>query len=196
MPPKRIGGRIVTGTMVSPGVKPPYQCSGIVSHQTSPFNVFENVQSQINPLPGRQYECPFLPDENGGTQNKEMIAISKEIWGFALSKEIMLTAEYPLGRLNVSADWTSRNSQDSSEWILSPRVFQEICVKWGFPELDLFASRGCHQIPSYLSWKADPHSLATDAFQQSWKHRGLLYDFPPFSMIGKVLLKVTTEEVD
>ena len=31
--------------VVSPGVKPPCQCSGIVSHQTSPFNVFENVQS-------------------------------------------------------------------------------------------------------------------------------------------------------
>ena len=27
---------------------------------------FSNVQSHINPLPGRQYECPFVPDENGG----------------------------------------------------------------------------------------------------------------------------------
>ena len=31
---------------------------------------------------------------------------------------------------------------------------------------------------SYLSWKADQHSLATDAFQQPWKHRGLLYILP------------------
>ena len=179
--------------MVPPGVKPPYQCSGIVSHQTRPFNVFENVQSQISPFPSRQYVRSFITNENGGerrgTQNKEMIVISKEIWKFALFKEIMLTAEYLPSRY-------SRNFQDSSEWLLSPRVFQEICVKWGFPELDLFASRACHRIPSCLSWKADPHNLATDAFQQSWKHWGLLYAFPPFSMIEKVLLKVKTEEGD
>ena len=103
-----------------------------------------------------------------------MIAISKEIWKFALSKEIILSAEYLLGRLNVRTDW----------------------VKWEFPGLDLSSSRACHQIPSYLSWKADPHSLATDGFQPSWKHRGLLYAFSPFSMTGRVLLKVKTKEVD
>ena len=64
-----------------------------------------------------------------GTQNKEMIFISKEIWEFTMSKEIMLTAEYLPGRLNVRVDWASRNFQDSSEWLLSPRVLQEICVK-------------------------------------------------------------------
>ena len=70
MPPKRVGGvlseSVNKGSVVSPGVKPPYQCSEIVSHQTSPFNVFENVQSQNNPFPGRQYEWPFVPDEDGG----------------------------------------------------------------------------------------------------------------------------------
>ena len=162
MPPKRVGG-VLPGSVnrwsvVSPEVKTPYQCSGCVSHQTSFFNFLENVRSQINPFPSRKYECLFVPDENGrGTQNKEMIAISKEIWEFALSKGIMITAEYLPGRLGF------QNFQDSREWLLSPRVFQEICVKWEFPELDLFASGACHQIPFYLSWIADPHSLATDA---------------------------------
>ena len=53
------------GSVISPEVKPPYQCSGIVSHQNSLFNVFENVQSQINSFPSRQCECPFVTDENG-----------------------------------------------------------------------------------------------------------------------------------
>ena len=44
--------------------------------------------------------------------------------------EIMLTAEYLPGRLKVSKDWAFRNFQDSSEWLLSPGVFQEICVRW------------------------------------------------------------------
>ena len=104
MPPKRVGG-VLPGSVnrwsvVSPEVKTPYQCSGCVSHQTSFFNFLENVRSQINPFPSRKYECLLVPDENGrGTQNKEMIAISKEIWEFALSKGIMITAEYPPGRL-------------------------------------------------------------------------------------------------
>ena len=54
------------GSVISPGVKPPYQCSRNVSHQTSPFNIFKNVQSQISPFPSRQYERPFIPDETGG----------------------------------------------------------------------------------------------------------------------------------
>ena len=121
------------GSVDSPGVKPPYQCSGIVSHQINPFNVFENVQSQISPFPIGQYmsALSYLM-KMGSTQNKEMIAITKEIWGFALSKEIMLTAEYLPGRLNVMAHWASRIFKDSSEWLLSPRVLQEIVVKWGY----------------------------------------------------------------
>ena len=95
----------------------------------------------------------YLMKMGGVTQNKEMIAISKEIWEYALSKGIMITAEYLLGRLNVRSDWASRNFQDSSEWLLSPRVFQEICIEWEFPELDLFASRACHQIRSYCRGK-------------------------------------------
>ena len=112
-------------------------------------------------------------------QNKDMIAISKEIWEFVLSKKVMCTAEYRLVRLNFRADWTSRKFHIWSKWLLSPKVFQEICLKWRFPKLDLFASRACHQIPSYLSWKADSRCLATDALQQSWKYLGLL-SFSPF----------------
>ena len=64
-----------------------------------------------------------------GTQNKKMIAIYEEIWAFALSKGIMITAEYLPDRLNVRADLAFRNFQNSSKWLLSPRVFEETCVK-------------------------------------------------------------------
>ena len=42
-------GRIVRKCQqgVSGLSKPPYQCSGIVSHQTSPFNIFENIQWRV-----------------------------------------------------------------------------------------------------------------------------------------------------
>ena len=68
MSPKRVGGALSKsvnrGSVDSSGVKPPCQCSGIVSHQTSPFNFFENVQPQISPFSSRQYEYPFIPDKN------------------------------------------------------------------------------------------------------------------------------------
>ena len=39
------------------------------------------------------------------------------------------------------------------------------------------------------------HSQATVAFQQNWKNLGFLYAFPPFSLIGRVLLRVREERL-
>ena len=52
-----------------------------------------------------------------------------------------------------------------------------------------FASRACHQLHTYMAWRPDPHSLATDAVQQRWKNLGFLYAFR-FSLTGRVLLRV------
>ena len=37
----------------------------------------------------------------------------------------------------------------------------------GFPEVDLFASRLSHQVPTCVAWKPDPHSHATDTFNRT-----------------------------
>ena len=80
----------------------------------------------------------------GGTQNKHLIEISKEIWGYLIERKIHLTAEYILSLSNQTADWASQNFQDSSEWKLCPTVFEQICSHLAKPLLDLFASRLCH----------------------------------------------------
>ena len=72
--------------------------------------------------------------------------------------------------------------------------FSESLPNKGFPDMDLFASRPSHQTPTYAAWKPDPHSHATDAFQQNWAHK-FLYAFPPFCMIPKVLNKTLKEKV-
>ena len=70
MPPRRVRGvlskSINSGSVVSPGVKAPYQCTGVVNHQNISFNFFEIVQFQINQFPSRQYGCPFIANENEG----------------------------------------------------------------------------------------------------------------------------------
>ena len=47
----------------------------------------------------------------GGTQNKHLI----EIWGHLIETKIHLTAEHILCLSNQTADWDSRNFQDSTE---------------------------------------------------------------------------------
>ena len=107
---------------------------------------------------------------------------------------ITITAEYLPSELNLTVDWESRNILDSSEWMLSHQNIQKVCQIRGFPEIDFIASRLSHQIPTYVAWKPDPQSHATDVFQQNWSHK-LLYAFPPFCMIPKVLTKTLKEKV-
>ena len=45
----------------------------------------------------------------GGTASREMTALAKEIWELALLQKIIITAEYLPGKLNVRADWASKN---------------------------------------------------------------------------------------
>ena len=87
----------------------------------------------------------------GGTHNKVLSDISKEIWDYLLAKGITITAEYLPGALNKEADFQSRAVRDSREWKLDPKVFQTICRKWELPDIDLFVSRISHQVPTYTA---------------------------------------------
>ena len=130
----------------------------------------------------------------GGTRSKELTSIAKEIWDFLLKKQIRIIAEYLPGVLNTQADIASRHFHDSSEWLLSPQVFQQICQVWGRSDMDLFASRLFHQVPAYMAWRPDPYSQATNALQQKWAHPSP-YAFPPFSLVGRVIAKTRAEKV-
>ena len=84
-------------------------------------------------------------------QNLKVIELAKEICEYLLRWGITITAEYLPNELNVAADWESRNSLDSSEWMLSHKIFQKVCQIRGSPDLDLLASVLSHQIPTYVS---------------------------------------------
>ena len=51
----------------------------------------------------------------GGTQNLRMVELAEEIWKYLLKWGITITAEYLPSKLNLTADWESRNILDSSE---------------------------------------------------------------------------------
>ena len=76
----------------------------------------------------------------------------------------------------------------SSEWILNKPIFQKLVQDLGPVDVDLFASRLCHQIAKYISWQPDPHAWMVDAFQINWTHLKF-YVFSPFALVGRVLAK-------
>ena len=62
------------------------------------------------------------------------------------------------------------------------------------PDIDLFASRLNFQTKVYVSWSPDPGAWAVDAFLFCWKDFKP-YIFLPFSLLGRVLLKLQKAEV-
>lgn len=71
-------------------------------------------------------------------------------------------------------------------------AFNQICTRFGHPDIDLFASRVNHRCQTFVAWHRDPDAFAIDAFTPSWKDLDF-YTFPPFSMILRVLRKIITD---
>ncbi|XP_044124960.1 uncharacterized protein LOC122919834 [Bufo gargarizans] len=104
-------------------------------------------------------------------------------------RNISVVAEYLPGLHNTLADWSSRYISDSSDWKLDETVFSAISSLWGPFAVDLFASRLNTQLPRFFSWRPDPLAEAVDALLQHWGG-ALMYAFPPFALIPRVLLQV------
>ena len=86
----------------------------------------------------------------------------------------------------------SRATQDRSDWMLNPVIFQRIDTRFGPRTMDMFASRTTTQCQAYYSWWPDPYALATYAFLQDWPGFGGLQ---PWSLIARVLAQVQIQEV-
>ena len=129
----------------------------------------------------------------GGTKSKECNQIAKEIWQWAESRNIWISAAHIPGTDNVTADTGSRQFNDATEWMVSDHAFSIITKKFGVPDVDLFASRLNHKLPIYVSWKPDPKSVAVNAFSLSWE-KTYSYCFPPFSIIWRVLRKIREDK--
>ena len=134
-------------------------------------------------------------NRQGGSHNMSLNDISVDIWSLCSQYDIHISAAHIPGKHNVLADLASREFHDAAEWMLSPKVFQNIIRKWGEPDIDLFASRLNHQVPTYASWKPDPESSVIDAMQITWGNK-FVYIFPPFSMIWPVLSKLERDRVE
>jgi hypothetical protein len=131
----------------------------------------------------------------GGIRSELCNDIVHKIWTWCLDRNIWLSAEHLAGRLNFIADFESGNVNEGLEWGLCPSVFALICQKFGWPEIDMFASRLNKKLPRFVSWRPDPEAEQVNAFSCSWANM-FIYCFPPFSLIARCLKKIFVEKVD
>ena len=130
-------------------------------------------------------------NKQGGVKSTKCDDIAKSIWEWAEQNKLHFIATHIPGKENVAADLESRAS-NNKEWLLPDTKFQEIVSKWGYPTIDLFASRIAHKIDVYCSWLADPQAKYIDAFSFKWENN--FYAFPPFSLIPRVVKKILADD--
>ena len=131
----------------------------------------------------------------GGIKSKLCNQVAVSTWEWCIKHDIWVSAAHIPGIKNTIADAQSRKLDDSTEWQLNPCLFKKLVKKFGMPEVDLMASRANRQIDTYVSWHPQPGAKAIDAFSISWKE-GLLYVFPPFSIIGQTISKIIQDDSD
>ena len=130
----------------------------------------------------------------GGMASLEMDKLAKKIWQWCLERDIHLCASHISSCENVSADFSSRNFSDSTEWMLKKEIFQRLCKQCFVPDIDLFASRLNYQVEKFVSWLPEPGAFRYDAFSFSWAEFAP-YIFPPFALVARCLNKIIEDRV-
>ena len=126
----------------------------------------------------------------GGTHSRDCNDITRQTILWCKERDITLTITHLPGILDTEANRASSVFHDHTEWSLDDKVFQSLALRWGQPDTDLFASPLNAKLPCYVAWQPDPKTLAVDAFTLDWSKYNLLYCFPPFSVIARVLQKI------
>lgn len=131
----------------------------------------------------------------GGTRSGKCLSVSTDIWNWAQQNNNWLTITHIPGVENVLADLRSRKFSDHLEWSLNPEIFEDMCETFGYPEVDMFASRSNFKLGKYVSWEPDPDSWRTDAFTFAWTDM-YVYCFPPFRILPRVIRKIQADRAN
>ena len=128
----------------------------------------------------------------GGIRSPSLDELAVSIWGWCISRNILLSAQHIPGKSNCEADSLSRQFVSNLEWSLDQDVFDRLVAITFLPDIDLFASRLNAKLDQFVSWHPEPGALAVDAFSVSWSNQNF-YAFPPFSLLTRVLGKIRND---
>ena len=128
-------------------------------------------------------------NKQGGAHSFTLSKRTESMLLWCQEHNILLSAKYVPGKLNVLADALSRAHQIlPTEWTLVHRVLEPVWSFWYKPQIDLFATRFSRRLPLFVSPVPDPQAWAVDALSVPWSNL-LGYAFPPFPILGKVIKK-------
>ena len=82
----------------------------------------------------------------GSPCSRRCVVVTQEIWEFVLSHKSIITTQYLPGHLNLISDRQSQVFRDSSNWELSPEVFNSVKEQFPSMQVELFADRLNHQL--------------------------------------------------
>ena len=130
--------------------------------------------------------------KEGGTRSPVLLRIAREILLLAEEMDLRIVPIYVPSEENLHADFASR-FKSLPDLHLLPRIFKRICLRWGTPQIDLFASPNSTQLPRFFAWGDAPSAEAFDALSLPWSF-DLAYVFPPIPLIPRVLSKMRLSE--
>lgn len=132
-------------------------------------------------------------NRQGSTHSKSCNSLAREIWLWAMQRNLWLSAAHCPRIHNTQANQASWVFNDNTEWMLNRTLFSELCKSFGTTVIDLFASHLNSQLLQYCSWQPDPGATVFDSFTTDWGQFTLIYCFPPVSLVGRTLHKVRRE---
>ena len=113
-------------------------------------------------------------NKEGDMRSGLLCALKWRILTWYTRNQVTFKARHIPGRLSVVADKLSRLGQTIQiEWSLLQEVFQAICSRCHWPQIDLFTTR----------------FNAVDALSLPWEDLDA-YTFPPSAILGKVVEKL------
>ena len=121
-----------------------------VSEMLAIFNglkSFEKILSSkhVKILSDNQCAVSYLRNM-GGSKSMMCNQIANDIWSWCIKNNVWITVSHLAGVLNREADLASRKFLDRTEWKLDKMYFQKITQRFGYPDIDLFASRLNYQL--------------------------------------------------
>ncbi|CAJ0923236.1 unnamed protein product [Ranitomeya imitator] len=107
-------------------------------------------------------------DHQGGARSGQVMAEMAKILRWAERHVPAISAVHIPGVENWAADFLSRQGLAAGEWSLHPAVFDQICLRWGTPDVDLMASQMNHKVPQFVARSRDPLAVGHDALVIAW----------------------------
>ncbi|KAJ1149391.1 hypothetical protein NDU88_002201 [Pleurodeles waltl] len=103
-------------------------------------------------------------NKQGGVGSYLLCREALRLWSWLQDHKICLVANHLAGVLNVRVDGLSRLISTDHEWRFHPDLVLYIFQMWGFPQIDLFATRENVHCPSFCSLQYPVQGALGDTF--------------------------------